>query len=566
MRLSLGLRTLAITGATLLPVLGVLAYSEYTLRDSRQREVEQLALSVARQAAIELDRLAAGAEGVLQAIAKAPVVTSLNEELCTRYLGELKPTLPHFTAIGVFDKDGYSRCRSDGLVTTTSFGDRRYFQDALAAKGHMVIGEYTVSRVTGKPSLPFALAIMAGDNAVGVVVSAIDLDWLGASLRARKLADNASLTIADRNGTILAREPQPHRFVGNKIPDQFKSLLTADTAGTVNVRSQDGTDRVLGYVPVSEAPTGLYVSAGISRNDAFAAVNTATRRNLLIGLCAGGVSILLGWLLGNRLLRGPVLRISETIAGRRAGNEDLRTQMTADQGDIEALGAEIDAYMDELNRARVEREQGEQHRTMLTHELSHRVKNLLATVQAIASQTFRSGSDFKLSLATFNERLTALGNAQALLVLDRADAATVMEALSSATSVFEADRGARFRLNGPPIALSSEAALSLAMATHELCTNAVKYGALSVPDGVVEVDWGLSEGMFRLRWVERGGPPASPPNRQGFGSRMIERVLAGELGGKAQMRYGAEGFSCIFEAPGAAFTSIKAAGPGVDVD
>lgn len=542
-------RTLAITAATLLPIMAVLAYSEYTLRESREREVEQLALNVARQGAIEMERLAAGTEGVLQAIAKAPVVTKLNEELCTRYLSDLKPTLPHFTAIGVFDTDGYSRCRSDGLATTVSFGDRQYFQDALAAKGRLAIGEYTISRVTGTASLPFALAVMADDQVVGVVVSAINLEWLGASLRARKLSDNASLTIADRNGTILAREPLPQQFVGTKIPDQFKSLLTAEAAGTINVRSQDGTRRILGYVPLPEAPTGLYISAGISRDNAFAAVNAVTRRNLLIGLGASAVSILLGWLLGNRLLHGPVRRISETVAARRAGNDDVRTGMTPDQGDIEAMGAEIDAYMDELNRARVEREHAEQHRTMLTHELSHRVKNLLATIQAIASQTFRNGADPASSLVTFNERLTAMAQAQSTLVLDRTDAATVREAISSSTSVFEQEPETKFQLNGPHVRLRQEAALSLAMAIHELCTNAVKYGALSTESGHVTINWALNGATFSFTWTEHGGPPAIPPTRRGFGSRMIERVLAGELGGEAELHYEPSGFRCTFEAP-----------------
>ena len=93
--------------------------------------------------------------------------------------------------------------------------------------------------------------------------------------------------------------------------------------------------------------------------------------------------------------------------------------------------------------------------------------NLLATVQAIASQTFRPGQDVRSSLATFNDRLSAMGKAQALLIGDRPNAATVMEALSSSTSVFEAEPGTRFKLSGPPITLRPEAALSLAMAAHE---------------------------------------------------------------------------------------------------
>lgn len=554
-RLSLGQRTLAITVMTLLPIMGVLVYNEIALRQSREREVERLALNVARQAAIEMERVRAGNEGVLQAIARAPVVARLDPEPCTRYLTDLKPALPQITSIGVFDVDGYSRCRSDGVVTQGSFADRQYFKDALAAKGRLVLGEYTVSRVTGIASLPFALAIMDGDRPIGVVGSSIDLRWLAEAIRARDLASNASLTIADRNGTILAREPQPERFVGTNIPAAFAGLLNAAAPGTTRVLSQDGTERILGYVPVRAEPEGLYVSAGISRDEAFAAIDAATRRNIVIGLSAAGLAIVLAWFLGNRLLLGPVRILTDTIAARRAGDYDRRTRLSRRDGDIEGLGAEIDAYMDELNQARIEQERAEQHRTMLTHELSHRVKNLLATVQAVASQTFRSGTDIKASVATFNDRLTAMAKAQDLLVADRADAATVMDALSSSTSVFEAEPGTRFKLSGPTVPLRSAAAMSLAMAAHELCTNAVKYGALSAPHGNVEVRWSVTDDRFQLEWIEHGGPPATPPKRQGFGSRMIERVLTGELGGGAQMQYGPLGFRCTVEAPISALTA-----------
>lgn len=532
-----------------MPVIGASIYNELELRSSREREVQQLAISVARQAALEMERVVTGAAGVLQAIAKAPVVAELNTEQCNRYLSDLKPALPQFAAIAVFDREGFSRCRSDGVAIAASFGDRPYFQEALAAKGIVVMGEYTISRVTGQSTLPFALAVMKDGQIAGVVASSIDLNWLAESLRARKLANNASLTIADRNGTIIAREPIPERFVGTKIPDAYMSLLRAQSAGTSSVKSQDGTERILGYIPVNEAPIGLYISAGISRDDAFAVVDHATRRNLIMGLAGAAVAILLAWLSGRHLLHGPVRQIANTLAARRAGDEDRRTHMKAETGDIEALGAEIDAYMDELNRARIERESAEQHRVMLTNELSHRIKNLLATVQAIASQTFRDNSDPKSSQRAFFDRLDAMAKAQALLVLDRTDAATVKDAIAISTSVFEAVPGSRFRLSGPQVSLKPEAALSLAMAAHELSTNAIKYGALSVPEGHVAISWNVSGDRFTLTWIEQGGPPAKLPTRRGFGSKMIERVLTSEIGGSAQIDYDAEGLRCTFEAP-----------------
>lgn len=214
MRLSLGQRTLAITAATLLPIVGVLIYNEIALRHAREREVERLALSVARQAAIEMERLRDGMAGVLHAIGQAPVVVQLNPDQCSRYLGDLKPALPQVSALAVLDAEGNSVCRSDGSAPEGAFSDRAYFKDAVAARGRLVLGEYTVSRVTGAPILPVALAFLIDERPAGVVAASIDLRWLGEALRARDLTNNASLTIADRQGTILAREPLPERFVG----------------------------------------------------------------------------------------------------------------------------------------------------------------------------------------------------------------------------------------------------------------------------------------------------------------------------------------------------------------
>lgn len=199
-----------------------------------------------------------------------------------------------------------------------------------------------------------------------------------------------------------------------------------------------------------------------------------------------------------------------------------------------------------------ERKRAEEHRQLLVNELNHRVKNTLAVVQAIASQSFRADEPIDAARRAFEARLATLAAAHTLLTAQNWEAALLADIVEGAVAV-GAERS-RFTLTGPPIALSPQTAVSLALALHELCTNAVKYGALSVPGGAVTITWQIAadaEGAPRLRfvWAEAGGPPVTVPISRGFGSRLLESGLARELGGTVVLDFAAEGVKCRIDAP-----------------
>lgn len=191
----------------------------------------------------------------------------------------------------------------------------------------------------------------------------------------------------------------------------------------------------------------------------------------------------------------------------------------------------------------------EEHQRWLNGELSHRLKNTLAMVQSIATQTLRNATDLDAARADLVPRLIALGKAHDILLAGGQESAEVREVVEGALAL-HADRDGRFEIDGPGIRLDPSPALSLSLILHELATNAAKYGSLSRPDGRVGVIWSIvgtgDETAFRLVWTERGGPPVTPPSRKGFGSRLIERGLAG---GSAQTDYAPEGVTCTLEAP-----------------
>jgi PAS domain S-box-containing protein len=187
---------------------------------------------------------------------------------------------------------------------------------------------------------------------------------------------------------------------------------------------------------------------------------------------------------------------------------------------------------------------------LLINELNHRVKNTLATVQSMAVQTMRSEPDQHVAYGKFEARLLSLSQVHDVLTRESWHGAALREVAERAVDPFSSLASRQVGIRGPDVWLQPGAALTMALVFHELATNAVKYGALSVDTGRVALSWSLDTDNARLRltWVESGGPAVTPPTRKGFGSRLIERGLRGEFRGSAMMDYRPSGLSCTMEA------------------
>ena len=198
-----------------------------------------------------------------------------------------------------------------------------------------------------------------------------------------------------------------------------------------------------------------------------------------------------------------------------------------------------------------DRKKAEQHREMLVNELSHRVKNSLATVQTIASHTLREASDLESFRETFVGRLMAISKCHDLLIDTTRSNADISQLVRDQVLPYAPgglDR--QVSMSGPPLVLGPEAAHTFGLILHELATNAAKYGALSTENGQLEVTWkrgsDLEQNEVIFTWVETGGPPVTPPTRRGFGSVLIEQSLAHTLDGKVQIEYRPEGLWAQF--------------------
>ncbi|WP_337180990.1 sensor histidine kinase [Shinella sp.] len=185
--------------------------------------------------------------------------------------------------------------------------------------------------------------------------------------------------------------------------------------------------------------------------------------------------------------------------------------------------------------------------SLLNGELEHRIKNTLAVVAAIVSQTLRGDDNDAQARSSLLERIQAMAQAQSLLTRAGATEASVTDVVIQAMAPFETSRQ-RFYIGGPPIMLSSRQALTLSLALHELATNAVKYGALSNEAGKVRIEWAAgrpdTEDAFMFRWIEEDGPEVRTPARKGFGSRIIQTVLPHDFGGVTLLSHEPSGVRC----------------------
>lgn len=528
-------RLLAVAATALMPVVGLLVYNQIASRRERSLEIHEQAAHAARLAASEVEQILDGARALLIAISALPAVVDLDPAACSTALGRVADSLTMTGAILVLGADKKLVCDSQGNKPGVDFSERSYVNEALVS-ADFVVGEYTVSKLTQTAVLPVSMPIRRSGKTVGVVATGIRLDWLQARVVERVIAPGSAVTIADRNGIILARQPFPDRFVGTQIPERYRYLLRAIQPGTIELKSQDGTTRIMGYRPVT-ASFPLYVSTGTSPDEAFSAINrmtwVASAMLLMSALFATAAAVYVG----DRFILRPIEQIIRVIERWKDGELEARTAMAGHHGELGLVGSAVDGLLEELaNRAEATRA-AEEHRNLVVGELAHRMKNTLAVISAIARQTFRDAEQ----LPVFSERLGALGRAYEQIIAGH-DRGTDMRSVIEATlAPYGPETGAHFNLAGPFCPIPADIGLALSLILHELATNAAKYGSLMAPHGRVEVSWSIGDGRVAFLWREDGGPPVTTPLREGFGTKLVRRAFPASYRPETRIDFRREG-------------------------
>jgi two-component sensor histidine kinase len=215
---------------------------------------------------------------------------------------------------------------------------------------------------------------------------------------------------------------------------------------------------------------------------------------------------------------------------------------------LEQAGIDAEVLLAQAGIDAKEREAADKLQKLILGELHHRIKNTLATVSAIASQSFRTATSIAHGQQAMEGRLVALGRAHDLLMQVSWANASLTHTLNAATEPYDSKGNRRFYFNGPDIRITSSAVIALAMTFNELCTNTTKFGALSSPAGRVEITWTTDDERLRLTWAEKGGPAVEPPSRRSFGTRMMGS-LGQQLNGQVELDFKPTGFVYALNVP-----------------
>lgn len=234
-----------------------------------------------------------------------------------------------------------------------------------------------------------------------------------------------------------------------------------------------------------------------------------------------------------------------------AENDGLRLLLA--QAEINAQGLLAQAGIDAK-----EREAADKLQKLILEELHHRIKNTLATVSAIASQSLRNVPEAEHAQHAIEGRLLALGRAHDLLLQARWASADLGKIVRGATEAFDNPDMPKFTIAGPDVQMASGAVIAIAMTLNELCTNTTKFGALSGPAGRIDITWTLDPGMQQLHliWSEKNGPAVLMPTKRSFGTRLIE-TLGKQLKGSVRLTYEPTGFVYELDVPLASLSTAN---------
>jgi two-component sensor histidine kinase len=238
------------------------------------------------------------------------------------------------------------------------------------------------------------------------------------------------------------------------------------------------------------------------------------------------------------------------MSGPTLPQEFLKAENTGLRLLLEQAGIDAEALLAQAGIEAEKRDAAEKLQKLILEELHHRIKNTLATVSAIASQSLRNATSIEHGQHAIESRLLALGRAHDLLLQAQWSNASLANIIRGATEPYDSEERDRFSIAGPDLSIVSGAVLALAMTLNELCTNTTKFGALSVPSGRVAIGWSVDEPTQRLRltWTESNGPEVHPPTRRSFGTRLME-TLGKQLSGEVTLAYDPAGFVYTLNVP-----------------
>lgn len=416
-------------------------------------------------------------------------------------------------SIALIDSSGILRM-TDAMspVPPTDLSDREYFRVLRERDEPLAIGERISSRLRNEDLFTFAQR-RGADGFDGVIAAGISVRHFQTFFETLRTDQRTAITLVRLDGVVLARAPaSPLQTLGPATALR-QAATNAERGLYETVSPIDGIRRMVSFARVPGHP--LIVTYAMAK----AALWEKWTRQM--GIAAAGAALLAA--LG--------LALASTAVRRQSEERQFR----------EALQAEVETRTAELRGS-------EARAHLLAHEVDHRAKNMLAVVQAIVHMS--RGEDTAAFRQTIEGRVTALARAHSLLSESRWEGADLGRLVDEELAPYRRETGTRIEIDGPSLALGHAAAQSLAMALHELATNALKHGALGLPDGRLHVAWRTEPGTgLVLRWRESGGARTVPPERRGLGMNVIQRSVRDQLRGSVAFDWLEAGLLCEIRVP-----------------
>jgi len=371
--ISLTGRLLILVIFAVIPALVIQAWNEYDLRIARETDIRQQVIQTTKQLGEEIGELREGARQLLLALAQLNTVKTRQQNLCSTLFFKLKAHFANYSLLGAADTAGQVFCSSEPIAYAT-VANQPFFDRAMAQPG-LAVGNYWVDPVTGLRTIHFAERFDDDDGHVtGVVFAGLDLGWLSDHLKERGLPPTASVLIADREGNIIARLPQPELLVGRNMRKSHEAIMDGNNAGWEESVGVDGTTRIYGYVPPALPPKDFFLSAGLSKAEAFAAIDSATRRGIALILAGLFAAIYAAWAGGRNFIRRPIEDLLGVTAEWRNGNFNARAHLADRSSEIARLGAEFNAMADALATRHAAQQRAEAELRELNTTLESRIQ------------------------------------------------------------------------------------------------------------------------------------------------------------------------------------------------
>ncbi len=360
---SLRIRVLLLVLLAALPGVGLVLYADSKERRYLAAQAEENALRLVRIVAADQERLIEGAHHLLIALAQLPQVRGGDPRECSALFADLLRQYPFYTGFLATTSNGDAFCSAPpSLGQLVTFADRLWYQRIVQAR-EFVVGEYQIGRLSGKAVIVLGYPVLdATARLQGVVATALDLAWLNRLATEAELPPGSALTVMDRNGTILARHPDPEKWVGKSFSNApiFRDVLS-QREGTARAVGMDGTRRLYAFAPLGGGrDTGAYVSIGIPIAIAFAGADQALRRNLVgLGLVAA-LALGAAWSAGGLFILRPVNALVHATERLAANDLAARTGLPYGRGEVSQLARAFDEMAAALERHLAGRQQAEE--------------------------------------------------------------------------------------------------------------------------------------------------------------------------------------------------------------